>query len=423
MSDLLIVEDSALQAARLRRQLTAWGYQVRVAQNGTEALRCLDDELPRLVISDVEMPEMDGYELCSRIKSHPQRMHVPVLLFTHLSEPDDIMRGLSSGADGYLLKPYDDELLRLRVQALLEAPGQATRPEMAQEVAVELDGRRYVVTAGRSQVINMLVSTFESALLQNRQLRALNEQLTLAQRELAQKNKELAQMVERQNEFLGMAAHDLRSPLTVALGYTHFLLLERTALPEHLRGFVEAIARSSRFMVRLVEELLDLSALESGKLVLNLKPTDAGQLAERVVDLSGMLAEPKNIKLTLERDTDLPEICADPEKLEQVLNNLVSNAIKYSPEGTVVKVRLHRHGDRLIMEVQDQGPGLTQEEQGRIFQPFGRADVQSTGGEKSTGLGLTIVKKIVEGHHGTVGVESEKGKGARFVVELPLQQN
>ncbi len=419
MTELLIAEDSVLQAARLRRQLTSWGYQVRAAQNGVEALALMEERLPRLVISDVEMPEMDGYELCSKIKSDSRSCHIPVLLFTHLSEPDDIMRGLSVGADGYLLKPYDDELLRLRVQALLDQPTHLTRPEPAQEVAVELDGQRYVVTAGRSQVINMLVSTFESALLQNRQLRALNDQLTLAQRELAEKNRELAQLIERQNEFLGMAAHDLRSPLTVALGYTHFLLLDRTGLPDSLRGFVEAIQRSSKFMVRLVEELLDLSAIESGKLVLNVQPTDLGALAQRVVELSGMTAEPKNIKLTLERDPSLPTLEVDPEKIEQVLNNLVSNAIKYSPEGTLVRLGLHRVDGQVVMDVKDQGPGLTSEEQSRIFQPFGRADVQSTGGEKSTGLGLTIVKKIVEGHHGKVYVESEKGKGARFVVELP----
>jgi signal transduction histidine kinase len=248
----------------------------------------------------------------------------------------------------------------------------------------------------------------------------LNNELVAMQRELARKNAELERLNEQKNELLGMAAHDLRNPLQSILSYSDFLLEDLSdELSEEHREFLSIIQSSTEFMATLVNDLLDVAKIESGKLQLNVEPTDLPPLVEQNVSLNRPLARNKDIALRASVD-ELPTMELDRAKMEQVLNNLISNAIKYSPSDTTVDVRLYREHGKAVLSVRDRGQGIPEDELDALFEPFATTSVQGTAGERSTGLGLVIAKRIVEGHGGEIEVESEVGEGSNFVVTLPV---
>ena len=254
------------------------------------------------------------------------------------------------------------------------------------------------------------------------ELTQVNNDLVNLQRELTQKNRELARLDATKNELLGMAAHDLRNPLGVVMAYSKFLLSERVGpINEKQGAFLANIRTSSEFMLRLLEDLLDISQIESGKLRLDLARLDLRAQVERNVMLNAVLAEKKEIALHFECALEEAPVTADAAKIEQVLNNLVSNAVKFSPAGSAVSVVLAAAAGGYELRVADHGPGIPADELERLFTPFSRTSVKPTAGEKSTGLGLAIVQKIIAGHGGTVRVESEVGKGTTFQVMLPSE--
>ena len=259
----------------------------------------------------------------------------------------------------------------------------------------------------------------ELGLAQNLALSVMSEvELRLQGRSLRQARAELEAMVALQNEFMGMAAHDLRTPLTVALGYSKLLASDHLPLEPPHRKMASAIQRNCEFMLRLIDDLLDLEALKSGKLSLQLQDLKLKPLLAGIVELNRLVAEPKQIEVALNVEPGQNDLSvrADPQKLEQVLNNLLGNAIKYSPAGTQVNVRLRRSDCWAEIEVQDEGPGMSPECVCRAFHPFQRGESH---GQKGTGLGLAIVHRIVEGHQGEVTLSSTLGTGTSFLVRLP----
>ena len=256
------------------------------------------------------------------------------------------------------------------------------------------------------------------------ELSMLNNELANAQRELAKKTIELEKLNEVKNEMLGMASHDLRNPLGAIMSLSEIMLDEKDKdyqnLSEEQIEYLKEIHRSSRFMLSIVEDMLDISKIESGNIHLDLELINIVKLLNHSVILNRRLAENKNISLEMNASSESIEIMADGPKLEQVLNNLITNAIKYSYPDTHVMVEVHRENDSaVILSVADEGQGIPKEEQHKLFKPFSKLSVQSTGGEKSTGLGLAISRRIVEAHDGEIWVESEVGEGSTFYVKLP----
>ncbi|MFA6222762.1 MAG: HAMP domain-containing sensor histidine kinase [Desulfomonilaceae bacterium] len=253
------------------------------------------------------------------------------------------------------------------------------------------------------------------------ELGRLNNELANLQREVTKKNVELEKLNEEKNRFLGIAAHDLRNPLNAIQIYSEFLLDEAAdALNQEQMGFVSIIHSSSRFMLQLVNDLLDVAKIESGKLELELANTDLIGLIERNLVLNNAMASKKQIRHTFNHDAHIPNIQIDAAKIEQVLNNLITNALKFSSSGSVINVNLVRTDDEVILSVKDQGQGIPANDLDKLFKPFQRTSVKTTDGEESTGLGLAIVRKIVLGHKGRVWVKSEVGRGTTFYVALPL---
>lgn len=253
------------------------------------------------------------------------------------------------------------------------------------------------------------------------QLSRLNNELVTLQRDMAKKNVELERLNRLKNQFLGMAAHDLRSPLAIIQTYSEFLLEEAAPkLDEEHLDFLSTIHGSSQFMLQLITDLLDVSTIESGKLALNVQPTELRELIERNVALNAVLAKKKQIEVRCRLPETPVQVTADPTKLEQVMNNLVTNAVKFSHPFAVVEIRVAAEVGRVVVSVADEGQGIPAAELDKLFQPFSKTSVQSTGGEKSAGLGLMIARKIVEGHGGEIWVESEVGRGSTFHFSLPL---
>jgi signal transduction histidine kinase len=241
--------------------------------------------------------------------------------------------------------------------------------------------------------------------------------------QIEMQKQQLETLNTQKNELLGIAAHDLRNPLAALQVYSELLLHTLNEnLTDKQQDFLKRIHQSSVFMTQLIDDLLDLSKIESGTLVLEKHRFDYMVLVQHSVQTNKILAEKKHITIELHHEPSIPFLLIDPQKIEQVLNNLLSNAVKFSYPDTVITVRVFLRDNAVVTEVIDQGQGIPLEELPHIFKTFHRASVQATDGEKGTGLGLAITKKIIEGHNGVLKVESQVGKGSTFFFQLPVTE-
>ncbi|KHK01679.1 response regulator receiver sensor signal transduction histidine kinase [Desulfovibrio sp. TomC] len=247
-----------------------------------------------------------------------------------------------------------------------------------------------------------------------------NNELSNMTRQLQKNNSELQKLNDIKNQFLGMAAHDLRNPIGAIIAYSDFVMDEAKSLTDEQKEFLSIIKNSSNYMLKLLDDLLDFSKIEAGKLGLDLSRCDYVNFVKRVVKLNSAIAAKKHIQIILNVHEVIPELDFDSIKIEQVLNNILSNALKYSLRNTTIVVNMFMSGDFVTVEVRDQGVGIPKDKIDLIFQPFTRVSKQGTEGERSTGLGLAIVRRIVLGHRGRIWVESSEGEGSTFYFTLPV---
>ena len=344
-------------------------YHVVKAVDGQDALAKVRDSQPDLIISDVMMPNMDGYQLCRTIKSDEHLSHIPVILLTSRASLDEKIKGLEAGSDDYLTKPFSARELLVRARNLLHLG------------------------------------------LQKKELKALNGALKQA-------NAELREASQMKSQLLRIAAHDLKNPLN---GIREFAKILKDEVPTGRtnRELLDLIHTSSDQMLSMVSKLLDSEALESGELILNKETVSISTIAEEVVRRNRPQAERKDEALILHLDEADPCLVDGSwEWLRDAMDNLVSNAVKYSPLGKTIWVSVKRRGPVVRFSVRDEGPGLTGDDKRRLFGKFQRLSALPTDNESSTGLGLSIVKQIVEMHEGKVWAESAEGEGSTFIMEL-----
>ena len=252
------------------------------------------------------------------------------------------------------------------------------------------------------------------------ELSKLNNELANLQRELSRKNAELSHLNELKNQFLGMAAHDLRNPLSNILFYMQFILDDGENLSEEQLDFSKQVILLAKFMLGLVNDLLDVSVIEKGKINLHLSECSVTQIISETLKLNKVLGDKKNIKTEISVPEHDVLVRVDKEKIKQVIINLYTNAVKYSEEDTKIMIRLEQEEKELVISVEDQGQGIDKNELDLLFKPFQKTSSVTTGGEKSTGLGLYIAKKIVNAHQGEIRATSMPGKGSVFSFTLPL---
>ncbi|MEK6276461.1 MAG: ATP-binding protein [Actinomycetota bacterium] len=230
---------------------------------------------------------------------------------------------------------------------------------------------------------------------------------------------ERARLERMKDEFVLTASHELRSPLTSVQGFAELLMLERDKLSPKQAETVEIILDNTQHLVRLLNDLLDLARSDAGRLTIKPERCDVGPIAEDAARLMRALADSRDQRLAVEIDGDLPQISAEPDRVKQVLVNLLTNAHEYSPEGASIRVTASRVGDEVELAVADNGPGIPEDQLDYIFERFTRGDAGLTQRVGGTGLGLAIAKSLVELHGGAIGVSSQLGEGSTFRVVLP----
>lgn len=379
-SMILLVDDQAVIGEAIRRILQCQpGLDYHYCAEGALAVSTAKKLSPMVILQDLIMPDADGIQLVREYRKCPELQEIPVIVLSTKDDPAIKKAAFEAGANDYLVKLPDPIELLARVQYHAHA------------------------CLARRQL--------------HEALRALRE----SQSQLLDRNAALEQLNEQKNRLLGMAAHDLRNPLGVILTYSDFLESEAfDVLDDDQRDFVSTIKSTSEFMLHLINDLLDVSAIESGQLQLACAPTDLVELVRHNVARNRVLAHQKHIELDFKEPGPLPELTLDRGKIEQVLNNLIGNAVKYSHPHTCVKVVLTSDLHQATISVTDEGQGIPEADLSNLFKPFGRTSVQATAGEQSTGLGLAIVRNIIKGHGGNISVQSQVGKGSTFVFNLPF---
>ncbi len=557
------MEDSPTQAEQLKFILKQNNYNVCVARNGREAIDLMNRWKPTIIISDIVMPEMDGYHLCKYIKSNEMLKNIPVVLLTSLSDPGDVLKGLECGADNFLTKPYDETILVSRLKYLIINKQIRENDKVQMGVEIFFGGQKYFITAQRQQILDLLFSTYETAVWKNielvrvqEELRTLNERLEekveertaalkaeIEQRKQAeleyknilntmmdgfylvdtrgrildvndsycsmigysrdellkmnlndidavesremtaeriqqtikigwgrfetyhkckdgriieieasvnytevgggkffvfmrditeskqaekirQENERLLYVSKAKSEFLANMSHELRTPLNSIIGFSELLKEKMTGeLNEKQEHYTNNVIISGKFLLNLINDILDLSKVEAGKIDLVIEKIPLPETLDETIILIKEKATKNKVFIKKEFDPHLEYIRADKHRIKQILFNLLSNAIKFSKkEGGTITITTKKVKDKAHISITDTGIGIRKEDIGNLFKEFGQANPEISSKYGGTGLGLAISKKLVELHGGEIKVESTYGKGSKFTFSLPITE-
>jgi signal transduction histidine kinase len=356
-SRILLVDDNADMRDYLKRLLSE-RWQIETAANGAIALEVIQQQLPDLVLADVMMPLLDGFQLLKTLRADPITQSIPIILLSARAGEEAMVEGLQAGADDYLIKPFSARELIARVETQLQMS----------RLRQELSANRF------------------------------------------------------KNEFLMTITHELQSPLATILGWARFLQTKSLA-PDAMARALAAIERNATIEAKLVKNLLDVASILSGKLRLKSQVVDLASLVRNVTTIFREAAEAKRIHLVETISEGVPSnVFADGDRLKQAISSLLENAIKFTPEGGQVTIRLDRLNSGVQIIVSDTGIGIRSDFLTYVFERFTQAEVPSRHTPGGVGLGLAIARHIVELHHGMIEAASEgEGQGATFTVRLPLK--
>ena len=354
---ILVVDDEPRNIQVVGPLLLKQGHEVIAAGSGEQALAKLRTANPDLILLDVMMPGMTGFELCRKLKAQPEWREIPVIFLSAVTDKSFVIEALEAGAVDYVIKPFHGPDLLSRVQVHLNL--QSTR-------------------------------------------------------------KRLAATIDERNYLLEVVAHDLKNPLG-AVQFAASMLKENShALDKRGTVLVESISESACRALEIVGSLLETRQLEEAKTKMGLMSLCLRDYAQEAIRGFTQHGKNKEIAIHLESSGDPIPVRADRHSLLCVLENLVSNAVKFSPKGSLVRIELLRSSDAGVFRIDDEGPGVQEEEKDQLFQKFKRLSARPTGGEISTGLGLHIVRELVEAMGGSVAYERGMRGGACFLLKLPL---
>ena len=368
---LLVVDDNEANRDVLSRRLQMQGYQTQTAPDGAAALSAVAERVFDLVLLDIMMPDMDGYEVLRRLKDNEKTRDVPVIMISAIDDLDSVVRCIELGAEDYLSKPFNPTLLKARIGACLEKK------------------------RGRDREARLFI-------------------------ELQENYRKLQELEKMRDDLTNMIVHDLRTPLSSVMAGIQTISMIGPLAPEQ-RECCDIALRGSSSLLDMINDLLDISKLESGAPDLKLVVLDVAALIDSALEQVQSAAARRNIQWQRELAPDLPQFNGDADKLRRTLVNLMGNAIKFSHSGGQIVVGARASATELSLWVRDEGEGIPREAFERIFEKFGQVEDRKAGRAMSTGLGLALCKMVVDAHGGRIWVDSELGQGSTFCLALPLK--
>jgi PAS domain S-box-containing protein len=484
-ADILAIDDTPENLALLSQMLTAKGYKVRSVTKGSTAIRGAKAVPPDLILLDVKMPEMNGYEVCKQLKADERTRNVPVIFISALGDVFDKVKAFQVGGVDYITKPFQVEevLARLdthltirNLQIKLEAQNEQLKREIASKTAAEDKFAKAFracpnpIAIATYQTGNLLevnksflhMSGYTAAELIGHQIAQIYSSSALAVynqalQQLASqgfvRNLELEfqtksgpiktvllsvelielggakctlqimnDITERkrlENEFISLVSHELKTPMTSTIGALDLLNSGQLGtLSDRGQQILKVAIRNTERLIRLVNNILDLERMKSGKIAIEPVQCDLQPLLIQAIEIMQAMADKAQVQLQLEPCSVLIKL--DPDRILQTLTNLLSNGIKFTEPGGTVKLKARINGDICYLSVQDTGRGIPEDKLQSIFERFQQVDASDSRSKGGTGLGLAICRHIVEQHNGKIWVESVLGKGSTFYVSLPL---
>lgn len=374
---IMVVEGEADTRAALCGILEDAGYRVVGLERGTEALEIIRSSPFNIIITDISLPDAGGVEILELAKEiNPD---VAVIMMTGYASVEGGVDALNQGAYAYFVKPVNPDEIKTTIANALK------------QQRLSLENKRLVERLQRSNKL------------------------------LFEANEKLSRATQAKSEFLAHMSHELRTPLSIIIGFSELMIDKAMGkINDKQRQCLSDILDSTQHMLNLINDVLDLSKIESGKMELKLKNIALSKVIESLTRTMMPILTPRKQSLDVKIEDGLPPVYADKAKIKQVLLNLLSNATWFSPDGGKLKIEAVRKGDWCQVSVIDNGIGINKENQEQIFEPFCQLDNPLTRKKNGTGLGLTLVKQIIERHGGRIWVKSEYGRGSRFIFTLPL---
>ena len=375
LADILIVDDIPANIQLLSQVLIENGYKVRKLISGERALKAVELQAPDLILLDIKMPRMDGYEVCRQLKASEATCAIPVIFISALDDVFDKVKGFEAGGADYIIKPFEPVEVLARVSAQLKMQ--------------------------RLQ----------------QQLRCANVQLATQNVQLSQEIQERQQAEANLRMLLHAVSHDLRSPLSGMSLLLQNRLADAASNIAIDRRTVEVMVQSCSRQLQLIESLTATQQFDVKSAFLAMKPLSLPALVQNILIERLPILNQHRVKVKQLFPADLPLVNADAQQLWRVFGNLIDNAVKYNQSGFILTVEAKWEGEMVRCTVADNGAGISPEQCARLFEPYTRGVGVSL--RQGLGLGLYICRQIVEAHGGEIGVDSELGKGARFWLTLP----
>jgi PAS domain S-box-containing protein len=485
IADILVIDDTPENLTLLSQMLTEKGYKVRSVTKGSTGLRGAKAAPPDLILLDVKMPEMDGYEVCRHLKDDRITSKIPVIFISALGDVFDKVKAFKVGGVDYITKPFQVEevLARLdthltirNLQLKLQAQNACLQREIAHKTAAEekfakafrscpnpiaiatADEGRFIEVNDsflqiggypREEIIGRTVnqlychtaySTYSQSLAKSRQYGFVRNQefqfctksgdvrtilLSLELIELAgvpctlQIMNDITELKRMENEFISLVSHELRTPMTSIIGALDLLGSGQLGeLSDRGRHILSVATNNTERLIRLVNDILDLERIKSGKITVHKVSCDLKQLLIQAIETMQPMADKAGVELQVEPCSVTMKL--DEDRILQTLTNLLSNAIKFSEPGTTVWLKTRVTDDRCLIAVIDRGRGIPADKLQSIFEPFQQVDASDSRSKNGSGLGLAICRYIVKQHEGEMWAESIQGQGSTFFLDFPL---
>ena len=369
---ILIVDDDPIVRSLMRDALEDEGFSVVEAEDGVEACRVCEERLPVLLVVDVVMPQMDGFELCPELRNRPATKDVPILIATGLDDLHSVAKAYDAGATDFIAKPLNWLILNHRI--------------------------RYMLRAARAF----------------NELRQNQERLRTAKEEAEAANR-------AKSEFLTNMSHELRTPLNAIIGFSSMMngQLAGPLGTEYLE-YTKIIVESATHLLAIINDILDVARAETGRLKLSEEEVDIADIVSLSAGMIRTLAEKAEVECSFEVADDLPLFWGDPTKMRQILINLLTNAIKFTPAGGEVRLTAKQEQNGAInFLIKDTGIGIPADKMAIALAPFGQVDSSLARRYDGVGLGLPLTKRLLELHNGTLEIISEPGRGTEVTALLP----